>query len=598
MVKGDDGAIVRFYHSYLQGEYREDGIFSGPCPFCSKRGLKSGTIIVFLNRESSFFGYFQCLNRCVPSGFPMWFARIASISPSEVPGFDPDLQDSSLIGLRGYPVENINDDIRKYQDRLSPAVVDIFCRAGISASTLKEMEIGFNGRYIVYPRFQEDGNCYSARCEFPDNPEDYFWHGNEQFSREPYNLFNLRDIQRCEQGVLFVCEGERNLLTLKQLGFPGVAVSHYREFENLDPDLFARLRTVYIVPVNSSESALAARTLATGIGFRARILQWEEHSPGNYSLFRLAEDSGKQFRSAVGRLVKNARAFSPFVSPAREFELFLDSLSRERRDDSLRLSSGFTRFDKILGGIHGLNVVGGAPKVGKSTLMIQIASHMANNRVPVLYYDFENGRQKIYQRLFSRLSRLSVAEIKKGRYTEEEKKQYDCARATLKEMLFYLRVINDRKLTPDTMRRHIDFIRQETGSEHMVIVIDSLHKLPFKGITEKKSGIDAWLRQLEAIRDESQVAFLVISELSRTTDGDYFQNPHLGIFKGSGDIEYSADNALVFYPSSLKSKGEGGENKKYLLELIASREHSPGVIAGYRTDYPFWGFVEQPPTCE
>ncbi|WP_457577121.1 DnaB-like helicase C-terminal domain-containing protein [Desulfomarina sp.] len=595
MIKGDDGAIVRFYHSYLHGEYRDDGIFSGPCPFCSKRGLKKGTIIVFLNPESSFFGYFRCLNRCVPAGFPMWFARIASIAPSEVPGFDPDLPDFPLIGLRGYPVENINDDIRKYQDRLSPAVSGIFSKAGISASTLKELEVGFNGRYIVYPRFQEDGNCYSARCEFPDNPEDYFWHGNEQFSREPYNLFNLRDIKRCEQGVLFVCEGERNLLTLKQLGFPGVAVSHYREFENLDPELFERLRTVFIVPVNSPESALAARTLATGIGFRARILSWEEHSPGKYSLFRLAEKSSEQFRAAVGRMVKKARAFSPFVSPAREYELFLDGLSRERMGDCRRFSSGFACFDQILGGIHGINVIGGAPKVGKSTLMIQISSHMAHNRVPVLYYDFENGRQKIYQRLFSRLSRLSVAEIMKGSYTEQEKKQYDSANVTFREMLFFLRVINDRKLTPDTMRRHIDFIRQESGTEHMVIVVDSLHKLPFRGITEKKSGIDAWLRQLEAIRDESQVAFLVISELARTTDGDYFQDPHLGIFKGSGDIEYSADNAMVFYPSSLKN---GGTEKKYLLELIASREHSPGVIAAYRTDYPFWGFVEQPLACE
>jgi len=216
--------------------------------------------------------------------------------------------------------------------------------------------------------------------------------------------------------------------------------------------------------------------------------------------------------------------------------------------------------------------------------MIQIASHMARNSIPVLYYDFENGRQKIYQRLFSRLSRQSVETLKSGKYAGNEQKQYDTACGILKEMLFFLRVINDRKLTPDSMRRHIDFIRQETGADHVVIVIDSLHKLPFKGITEKKSGIDAWLRQLEAIRDELQTAFLVISELSRTQEGGYFQDPHLGIFKGSGDIEYSADNALVLYPSV---------EKQFLLELIASREHSPGIIAGYQLDYPYWGFIEK-----
>jgi hypothetical protein len=26
---------------------------------------------------------------------------------------------------------------------------------------------------------------------------------------------------------------------------------------------------------------------------------------------------------------------------------------------------------------------------------------------------------------------------------------------------------------------------------------------------------------------------------------------------------------------------------------VASREHSPGRVAGYRLDYPYWGFIEQ-----
>ncbi len=32
---------------------------------------------------------------------------------------------------------------------------------------------------------------------------------------------------------------------------------------------------------------------------------------------------------------------------------------------------------QALGGIHGINVIGGAPKVGKSTFLIQIGSEMA-----------------------------------------------------------------------------------------------------------------------------------------------------------------------------------------------------------------------------
>ena len=29
------------------------------------------------------------------------------------------------------------------------------------------------------------------------------------------------------------------------------------------------------------------------------------------------------------------------------------------------------------------------------------------------------------------------------------------------------------------------------------------------------------------------------------------------------------------------------------LWVVASREHSPGLVGAYRVDYPFWGFSEE-----
>ena len=160
-------------------------------------------------------------------------------------------------------------------------------------------------------------------------------------------------------------------------------------------------------------------------------------------------------------------------------------------------------------------------------------------------------------------------------------------------MLFYWRVINDRKVTPELMRKHIDFIRHETRSDYTVVVIDSLHKLPFNNFSERRTGIDAWLRQLESMRDDLQVSFLVISELSRDQSGSYREEPHLGVFKGSGDIEYSADNAMVLYPDYVgRSQDNRDSPADAVLWLVASREHSPGRIALYRRNFPYWGFSE------
>jgi replicative DNA helicase len=185
--------------------------------------------------------------------------------------------------------------------------------------------------------------------------------------------------------------------------------------------------------------------------------------------------------------------------------------------------------------------------------------------------------------------------LRDQRLSEEQKTNYEAARRKLQKMFFFWRVINDRKVTPELMRKHIDFIRHETRSEYTVVVIDSLHKLPFNEFTERRTGIDAWLRQMESIRDELQVSFLVISELSRGVAGSYREEPHLGVFKGSGDIEYSADNAMVLHPSLPERSGsDGSAGKGNTLCLVASREHSPGRVAEYRLDFPYWGFTEHP----
>lgn len=257
------------------------------------------------------------------------------------------------------------------------------------------------------------------------------------------------------------------------------------------------------------------------------------------------------------------------------------------------MTSGFSRLDKALGGIHGINIMGGLPKAGKSCFFIQTATEMARNKVPVIYYDFENGRQKIYQRTLSRLSRLTTQQIKTGRLTDDENNRLQSARTELKNMLPWFRVVTDRKLSPKLMRSHIDFLRHETNSDYTLVVIDSLHKLPFKDFSERRTGIDAWLRQLEAIRDELNVSFLVISELTRGDDGQYDSQPQLGAFKGSGDIEYSADNAMVLLPQWDPFGSHPADERHNDLWLVASREHGPGLIGSYRLDYPYWGFSEE-----
>lgn len=585
-------AISEFYRNQLPDGELKNNILHATCPFCTgKSDGKAGQVLVFLNPDSFFHGYFRCQNRCVPGGFPLYFARLMALNMMTVPGYDPD-REYEATGVE-FPVKNINGEVLDFMSRMTEEQFAYFQRAGIARETLTEMQVGYNGRYLVYPYIEEDGNCYVARCVHPDRPEDSFWFGNEDLAADRVMLFNGGDIDRCENGSLIIVEDEFNLLTIKQLGLPGVAVNSAAGLEKLSASAFRWLSTVFLWVNHSNDSEQAVRALATNLGFKARIVRWPDHTEKNYTLVQLATDQQKSFQQSAFRLVMEARAFSPFASPEKEYLQFSDRLQHEGGDEYRTMLSGFPALDKVLGGMHGINILGGTPKSGKSCFFIQTATEMARRKIPVIYYDFENGRQKIYQRTLCRLSRLSNEQLQGNNLDQEQTGRFRTVQEELRRFLPWFRVVTDRQLTPELMRRHIDFIRHETKSQYTMVVVDSLHKLPFKDLSERRTGIDAWLRQLEAIRDELNVSFLVISELSRGKDDRYDLQPHLGSFKGTGDIEYSADNALVMLPSWDPFDSGPLDQRVNSLWLVASREHSPGKVADYRLDYPYWGFEEK-----
>jgi replicative DNA helicase len=344
---------------------------------------------------------------------------------------------------------------------------------------------------------------------------------------------------------------------------------------------------------NTPEARLAAREFAVRVGFKVRILTWPAHLKRDTQLAQLAADPQVDIKKTVQRMIQQSKAFSPFGSAEKEQQRFLAFLDSEKGKPLMGIQTGFEKMDRHLEGLRGINIMGGPPKAGKSCFFMQISSEVARRKVPVIYYDFENGRQKIYLRTLVRLSDLAEKKIRSGDLTPEQTETLKKTYARFESLLTHFRVVNDRQLTPDTMRRHIDFIKHETGKTDLLVVVDSLHKLPFKDLTERRTGIDSWLRQLEAIRDEQQVCFLVISELSRGKGGGYGETPDLSSFKESGDIEYSADNAMILMPSWDPLAPAAAGARQSTLWMVASREASPGQVAEYELDYPYWRFKEK-----
>src|SRR5689334_4868205 len=93
------------------------------------------------------------------------------------------------------------------------------------------------------------------------------------------------------------------------------------------------------------------------------------------------------------KVVPGAAAPSWDSSPVRYEEI-------SSATESPRLLTGVAEFDRVLGGgvvAGALVLLGGDPGVGKSTLMLEIASHLASSSV-VLYASGEESTQQIKMR--------------------------------------------------------------------------------------------------------------------------------------------------------------------------------------------------------
>ena len=94
---------------------------------------------------------------------------------------------------------------------------------------------------------------------------------------------------------------------------------------------------------------------------------------------------------------------APSASPTQRYGLGLGQASAKlysdiETSDAPRMSSGIEEFDRVLGGgiVPGaLVLLGGEPGIGKSTLLLQVAAHVARSTGPVLYSSGEESEHQI-----------------------------------------------------------------------------------------------------------------------------------------------------------------------------------------------------------
>ena len=263
------------------------------------------------------------------------------------------------------------------------------------------------------------------------------------------------------------------------------------------------------------------------------------------------------------------------------------------------IPTGWRRLDEKVGGlaIPSLNVLGAAPKSGKSTWAQIIALRHIANGGAVYHLDLENGRRRYYRRLLCRACKIGPSEISyafknpNAPDSEDKIKKWLTMKVEIQARVTSL-FTEFTPLTEYALEQRLIEVKSRIGNRKFLVVIDSLQKLP-GGLDDRRATVDKWVRLFERLRIDLDAAILVISEIRRNGKGEYVA--HEASFKESGGIEYAADLAMTLTRPRADEK-----NKEPIstlrVELARDSDRDPrGVIAGYSPTRPYYGLEEIDP---
>lgn len=207
------------------------------------------------------------------------------------------------------------------------------------------------------------------------------------------------------------------------------------------------------------------------------------------------------------------------------------------------LKTGFYSIDDLLGDLEGGDVIifGARPAVGKSALILQIASNMVKQGNKIAFYNLEMTEKQIYERLLSSLTGLDIKRIKRAvSYTKNEKELVDKANEMLER--------DYKNLVISTGSKTMSQIRAECQhKDYDVIIIDYLQLIIPEGTYRgnRFAEVGEISRKLKALAKDMGIPVIALSQLNRVSDET--KEPTMSELREAGNIEQDASIIMLMW---------------------------------------------------
>lgn len=275
------------------------------------------------------------------------------------------------------------------------------------------------------------------------------------------------------------------------------------------------------------------------------------------------------FDIASKKIKRDAVAMKDIIKSSIEM---IDALY-QRKGAITGLPTGFIELDQQLAGLQSsdLIVVAGRPAMGKSSLTLCIAEHVAlGHKTGVALFSLEMSKENVVQRMLCSYARINAHNVRTGMLSTSDWPNLTKAAGKLSEAPIY---IDD---SPGISILELRAKARRLKSRHDIglVIVDYLQLMEESSRAEnRQQEISIISRSLKALARELTVPVIAVSQLSRAPERRESFRPRLSDLRESGAIEQDADVVLMLFREDYYNLTD--ENRGIAEIIIAKQRNGP-----------------------
>lgn len=254
-------------------------------------------------------------------------------------------------------------------------------------------------------------------------------------------------------------------------------------------------------------------------------------------------------------------------------DMIADINRRQASDDPnkmIGIRTGFADLDQITSGIRpgSLSVIASRPSMGKSTLALNIASHVALNfKLPVLMFNMQMSAIAVATKLISQIGCIETTQFGTGELAENDLQHLDAAFKKLEDAPFYVDETPSLTVEEVISRTH-DIVAQR--GRLSLIVIDYLQLMNPIYADENSVKNHEWvMSSLRKMARETDTPIILLSQLDPKLDKRRNKRPRLSDLPVSTIGQYADLLMFLYRDECYEPKSEDTGR----MELTIGRHH-------------------------